>query len=102
MSATRAVGGAKRPKLLDASSRVMTARTWSMSAGTWFSDTASEAACPGAPGTSRTPGPVGWLKKTKSASERTLPSGLTNRADRSAGVVSSSETTTSVAVRGPF
>ncbi|SLJ81486.1 Uncharacterised protein [Mycobacteroides abscessus subsp. abscessus] len=32
-----------------------------MSAGTAFSETASEAACPAGPGTSCTPGPDGWL-----------------------------------------
>ena len=101
-SATRAVGGAERPKLLVASSSVMTARTCAMSAGTAPSDTFSEAACPVAPGTSCTPGPVGWLKKTKSASERTFPESVTSSADRSAAAVSSRETMTSSTLSGPF
>lgn len=73
-----------------------------MSAGTAFNDTASDAGCPAGAGCKFTPGPVGWLKKTKSASERTLPRSVTNSADRSAGVVSWTEITTSLVASGPF
>lgn len=86
-SETRAVGAALRPKFDEASSSVMTARTCSISAGTPASETRSEAMPPGL-GTNCTPGPVGWLKKTKSASERTFPLLVTRSADRSAAAAS--------------
>src|ERR1700712_2328147 len=49
-----------------------------------------------------TPGPSGWLKKTKSASERTFPLGVTSSAERSAGAATSTVTTIELTASAAF
>src|SRR4051812_5297020 len=55
-----------------------------MSAGTRSRARSIRHGCPPAGWWQLTPGPLGWLKKMKSASERTLPLAVTSSAERSA------------------
>ncbi len=78
-------------------SRLPVMTTLSMSAGTSPSANSSAEG-----GRRRTPGPVGWLKNTKSASERTLPPAVTSNAAMSSGVDELISTRTSLVDNGAF